>query len=185
MPGPWPEVIAQRPWPIMRRLGATMMRRLGAMAGIAVLLAGCAMMSGEDPAEPAQPQMPPSLVKPVQVPMPAAAPEAKPEAVTAEPVPPPAAPVPRFAGHVASYRSLADAEKFWPGLVKGKPIAGGLTPRFVEIDLGGQRGKVVRALLGSFPEQDGAREFCRELRKEGLFCAPHPLPPAPETDKKS
>ncbi len=180
MPGPslWPKQIVRRPWPTMRRLCA--------MAGFAMLLAGCSVLSGEDPAEPAQPQMPPALVKPVQVPM-SAMPEAKPEAVTAEPVPPPMppAPIPRFAGHVASYRSLADAEKSWPGLVKGKPIAGSLTPRFVEIDLGGQRGKVVRALLGGFPEQDGAREFCRELRKEGLFCAPHPLPPAPGADKKS
>lgn len=147
------------------------------LAGLALLfaaigLAGCSMMAGEDD------NPPPQMMKPVQVAMPAPPPPAPPpappppEPVKVEPAPPP----PRFAGHVASYRTLAEAEKAWPILIKDKPIAGGLPPRFVEVDLGGQRGKTLRVLLGAFPEREGAREFCREIRKEGLYCAPQPLP---------
>ncbi|MBX3456443.1 SPOR domain-containing protein [Ferrovibrio sp.] len=147
------------------------LHRAACLAGLAALLAGCGMLAGED--------TPPPLTKPVAIAMPApampAVQEAKPEPVKVEAVEPPP-PQARFAGHVASYRSLAEAEKAWPILAKDKPIAGGLPPRFVDVDLGGQRGKTVRVLLGGFPERDGAREFCRELRKEGLFCAPHALP---------
>lgn len=149
--------------------------RTARLAGLAVLfagfgLAGCSMMAGEESA-------PPPMTKPVQVAMPAPPPPPPPPAPPPEPVKiEPAPPPPRFAGHVASYRTRADAEKAWPILVKDKPIAGGLPPRFVEVDLGGQRGKTLRVLLGAFPDREATREFCREIRKEGLYCAPQPLP---------
>ncbi len=144
------------------------------LAGLAGLLAGCGLIAGENP-PPAVSVEPTIITVP---PPPPAPPEPKPaEPVKAESIaPPPPQPQPRFAGHVASYRNQAEAEKAWPALVKDKPIAGGLPPRFVEVDLGGQRGKTARVLLGGFPERDGAREFCREIRREGLFCAPQPLP---------
>ncbi len=90
----------------------------------------------------------------------------------------------RYAGHVASFAGMAEAERGWPALTRRFAALQGLTPRYVEVDLGGSRGKVVRVLLGGFVDRDAARAYCFDLRREGLFCAPHPLPapvPAPTT----
>lgn len=99
---------------------------------------------------------------------------APPAAVAVEPPAPP--PVPLFAGHVASYGSLTDAEAAWPRLVERFPVLRETTRRFVDVDLGGQRGRVTRLLVGGFPDQPGALAYCRTLRSAGLYCAPHALP---------
>lgn len=88
------------------------------------------------------------------------------------PVPPPA----RFAGHVASYKTLAEAEAAWPRLADRFPVLKSVDRRYVEIDLGGQRGKVVRLLVGGFPDRAEALSYCRNLRGSALYCAPHELP---------
>lgn len=90
-------------------------------------------------------------------------------------IPPPPAP-PRFAGHVASYRTLAEAEAAWPRLSERFPQLKTVDRRYVEIDLGGQRGKVVRLLVGGFPDRAAALDYCRALRSGALYCAPHDLP---------
>lgn len=105
-----------------------------------------------------------------------------PEIVTPAPVPVPVAPPApslRFAGHVASYKTLAEAEAAWPRLIERYPAIREAAHRYVEVDLGGQRGKVVRLLLGGFADQAGALAYCRNLRGSGLYCAPHDLPLMP------
>lgn len=92
--------------------------------------------------------------------------------VEVTPVPPPA----RFAGHVASYKTLAEAESAWPRLSDRFPMLKTADRRYVEIDLGGQRGKVVRLLVGGFPDRAEALTYCRTLRGSALYCAPHELP---------
>ena len=116
---------------------------------------------------------------PVVMPEPVAAeaphpamPEAKMEVAA---IPPPPAPA-RFAGHVASYKTLAEAEAAWPRLAERHPVLKNMDRRYVEVDLGGQRGKVVRLLVGGFAEHDAALAYCRNLRTASLYCAPHALP---------
>ncbi len=141
-------------------------RRIAPVLLLVLALSGCAMLAGEPPPPPAPAvEAPPPPVPPMQVV----------EAVPVAPPPPPP-PVLRFAGHVASYKTQSDAERGWPGLAKRFPALQGLTPRFVEVDLGGERGKVVRALLGGFADRDAARAYCFDLRRAGLFCSPHALP---------
>ena len=136
---------------------------------LALLLAACAA-----------PEPPP-----VVAPDPVAAPEPPaPPVIQTEPVAPPAPPPPmlHFAGHIASFKAMAEAERGWAALARRHSVLQGLTPRYVEVDLGGSRGKVVRVLLGGFVDRDGARAYCFDMRREGLFCAPHPLPePLPAT----
>lgn len=123
-----------------------------------LLLAACASKPVEPPQAPA-----PEIVTPAPEP-----------AVPVTVAPPP--PAPRFAGHVASYKTLAEAEAAWPRLVERYPAIREAAHRYVEVDLGGQRGKVVRLLLGGFADQAGALTYCRSLRSSGLYCAPHDLP---------
>jgi hypothetical protein len=92
------------------------------------------------------------------------------------PAPPPAPPVPLFAGHVASYATLTEAEAAWPRLAERFPVLRDSPRRFVDVDLGGQRGKVTRLLVGGFQDQAGALAYCRALRSAGLYCSPHGLP---------
>ncbi|WP_341898327.1 SPOR domain-containing protein [Ferrovibrio terrae] len=102
-----------------------------------------------------------------------------PPVVVEAPPPAPVAPPPpvlRFAGHVASYKSLAEAEAAWPRLAERFPVLKTANRRYVEVDLGGQRGKVVRLLVGGFPERAEALAYCRSLRGTALYCAPHDLP---------
>ncbi len=99
---------------------------------------------------------------------------------TPPPPPPPPAPPPNvFAGHVASYKTLLEAEAAWPKLSERFPVMRDAPKRYVEVDLGGDRGKVVRLLLGGFPDRDATLSYCRSLRAAGAYCAPHDLP-APE-----
>ncbi|WP_341910755.1 SPOR domain-containing protein [Ferrovibrio terrae] len=104
---------------------------------------------------------------------------APPAVVEAPPPPAPVVtppPVLRFAGHVASYKSLAEAEAAWPRLAERVPALKTANRRYVEVDLGGQRGKVVRLLVGGFPDRAEALAYCRSLRGSALYCAPHDLP---------
>lgn len=104
---------------------------------------------------------------------------APPAVVEAPPPPAPVVtppPVLRFAGHVASYKSLAEAEAAWPRLAERVPALKTANRRYVEVDLGGQRGKVVRLLVGGFPDRAEALTYCRSLRGNALYCAPHELP---------
>lgn len=92
-------------------------------------------------------------------------------------VPPaPVAPPNTMAGHVASYKTLAEAEAAWPRLLERFPVLKDQPKRFVEIDLGQQRGKVVRLLVGGFVDRDHVSQFCHKLRSSGAYCAPHELP---------
>lgn len=103
------------------------------------------------------------------------APPQQPEPVAVAPVSPPE---PKYASHVASYRTLAEAETAWASFIQRYPIVKDETRRYVEVDLGGQRGKVVRLLIGNFNEQGQAQSYCRRLRDAGLYCAVHDLPQA-------
>jgi hypothetical protein len=126
------------------------------------LLAGCADTPEPVTAAPEPVAEVPSLLQP----------EPKME-VAAIPAPPPAS---RFAGFVASYKTLAEAEAAWPRLSERYPMLKTVDRRYVEIDLGGQRGKVVRLLVGGFADRAAALSYCHELRSANLFCAPHDLP---------
>ncbi|MEK9970433.1 MAG: SPOR domain-containing protein [Ferrovibrio sp.] len=129
-----------------------------------VLLTGCA--GTPEPMAPPEPMAEvPSLLQP----------EPKIE-IAAIPAPPPTPPAPRFAGHVASYKTLAEAEAAWPHVAERYPVLKTADRRYVEIDLGGQRGKVVRLLVGGFADRAAALSYCHELRAAKLFCAPHELP---------
>lgn len=132
-----------------------------------VLLAGPGWLTGcADKPEPVAPREPvaevPSLLQP----------EPKIEVAA---IPPPPAP-PRFAGHVASYKTLTEAEAAWPRLAERVPQLRTVDRRYVEIDLGGQRGKVVRLLVGGFADRASALDYCRGLRSGAIYCAPHELP---------
>lgn len=132
-----------------------------------VLLAGPALLAGcADTPAPVMATEPvaeiPSLLQP----------EPKMEVAA---IPPPPAPA-RFAGHVASYRTLAEAEAAWPRLAERFPQLKTADRRYVEIDLGGQRGKVVRLLVGGFADRAAALDYCRGLRSSLIYCAPHELP---------
>lgn len=127
-----------------------------------VVLAAC---SGA-PEAVAPPPLMPAVMAPPQPPAPAAV------VVPPAPVPPPAT----IAGHVASYKTLAEAEAAWPRLLERFPVLKDQPKRFVEIDLGQHRGKVVRLLVGGFIDRDHASQFCHKLRGNGVYCAPHQLP---------
>lgn len=103
-----------------------------------------------------------------------------PPVVELAPPPPPPPPPNVFAGHVASYKTLPEAEAAWPRLSERFPVMRDAPKRYVEVDLGGDRGKVVRLLLGAFPDRAATMTYCRGLRSAGAYCAPHDLP-APET----
>ncbi len=135
------------------------------LLAVPAFLAGCAETPEGEPVMLVEPPMAVEAPKP-------AAPEAKIE-VAAIPAPPPPL---RFAGHVASYKTLAEAEAAWPRLADKFPLLRTADRRYVEIDLGGQRGKVVRLLVGGFPDRAAALDYCRSLRAASLYCAPHDLP---------
>jgi len=135
------------------------------LLAIPAFLAGCADTPEGEPIMVVEPPMAVEAPKP-------AVPEAKIE-VAAIPAPP--APL-RFAGHVASYKTLVEAESAWPRLADRFPQLRTADRRYVEIDLGGQRGKVVRLLVGGFPDRAAALDYCRSLRAANLYCAPHDLP---------
>jgi hypothetical protein len=132
------------------------------LLAVPALLAGCADTPPPITAPPEPVAEVPSLLQP----------EPKIE-VTAIPAPPPPL---RFAGHVASYKTLAEAEAAWPRLADKFPQLRTADRRYVEIDLGGQRGKVVRLLVGGFADRAAALDYCRSLRAASLYCAPHDLP---------
>ena len=67
-------------------------------------------------------------------------------------------------------------ERLRSGLAERFPALKTANRRYVEVDLGGQRGKVVRLLVGGFPERAEALAYCRSLRGTALYCAPHDLP---------
>lgn len=135
------------------------------LLAVPVLLAGCADTPDVEPMMVVEPPMAVEAPKP-------AAPEAKMEVAA---IPPPPAPL-RFAGHVASYKTLTEAEAAWPRLAERFPQLRAADRRYVEIDLGGQRGKVVRLLVGGFADRAAALDYCRSLRSGNLYCAPHDLP---------
>jgi hypothetical protein len=135
------------------------------LLAIPAFLAGCAETPEAEPIMVVEPPMAIDAPKPLQ-------PEAKIEVAAIPPPPPPA----RFAGHVASYKTLAEAEAAWPRLAERFPQLRTADRRYVEIDLGGQRGKVVRLLVGGFADRAAALDYCRSLRSGNLYCAPHDLP---------
>ncbi|HLT77717.1 MAG TPA: SPOR domain-containing protein [Ferrovibrio sp.] len=128
-----------------------------------VLVAGCA---GTPPAEPAPAPVMPAVLAPQH-----------PVTQVVPPAPVPLPPKPVLAGHVASFRTRAEAEAALPRLLERFPVLGEFPRRLVEIDLGPQRGKVVRLLVGAFADTGEASRFCHKLRGNGVFCAPHDLTP--------
>lgn len=141
---------------------AILVRRLVAVCSL-FALAACA--ADEPPPAPTMMMAPPPPVIAVAPP---------------PPPPPPPPPANVFAGHVASYKTLQEAELAWPRLAERFPVMRDAPKRYVEVDLGGDRGKVVRLLLGAFPDRAATMAYCRGLRSAGVYCAPHDLP-APET----
>lgn len=137
--------------------------RLLLLLAVPALLAACA----DEPPSATAPEPPTVIVPSLLVPEPEPAPPQ---------TPPPAPPVLRFAGHVASYKSLAEAEAAWPRLAERFPQLKMADRRYVEVDLGGQRGKVVRLLVGGFADRAAALTYCRSLRSSSIYCAPHELP---------
>ncbi|MFN4311227.1 MAG: SPOR domain-containing protein [Ferrovibrio sp.] len=135
-------------------------RRLLAMLGLFALVACAADTAPPAPPVAAEPPPPVAVAPP-------------------PPSPPPPPPPNVFAGHVASYKTLLEAEAAWPKLSERFPVMRGAAKRYVEVDLGGDRGKVFRLLLGAFPDRPAAADYCRSLRGAGVYCAPHDLP-APE-----
>ncbi|MFC3678252.1 SPOR domain-containing protein [Ferrovibrio xuzhouensis] len=133
---------------------------------LALALAGLSACSSAPPPTPA-------MAPPIQ---PALAPPPPPE-----PPPPPAPPPPplKYADHVASYKTMAAAQADWPKLAARFPVIQSAERQYVEVDLGGQRGKVVRLLLGGFAERNQAIAYCQQLKSAGLYCAPHDRPAAP------
>lgn len=144
------------------------MRRSAAvlLAGLIAPISGCAFFE-DDPPPPAPAE--------VIAPMPVIA-VAEPPPPPPPPPSPPPAPPDRFAGHIASFANQAAAQTGLERLRKTHPTLTDLAVKIIEVDLGGQRGKVLRLLVGGFPDRAGAREFCRKLRAEKLYCAPHDLP---------
>lgn len=137
------------------------LRPAGLFVVLLAALAGCA--------DTPKPAVAPEPV--VEIPQPAM-PEAKMEVAAIPPPPPPM----RYAGHVASYKTLTEAEAAWPRLAERFPQLRAADRRYVEIDLGGQRGKVVRLLAGGFADRAAALDYCHTLRAGGIYCAPHELP---------
>lgn len=132
------------------------------LLGLTAFLAACGTAPAEAPAPPVMPS--------VQAPVHTAAPEAVPAPA---PLPPP----PVLAGHLASYRTLTEAEAAWPRLLERVPDLRQEPKRLIEVDLGPQRGKVVRLLVGGFASPEQTSQFCHKVKQAGVYCAPHDLPP--------
>lgn len=109
------------------------------------------------------------MAPPIQ---PALAPPPQPEPPQPAPPPPPL----KYADHIASYKTMAAAEADWPRLAARFPIIQGAERQYAEVELGGQRGKVVRLLVGGFAERNQAIAYCQQLKAAGLYCAPHDRP---------
>lgn len=144
------------------------MQRFGRPA-ILGLVAAFPLWLGACSGGPAQMEPPPVMPVVMAPPQP---PPAPPVVVPPAPVPPPNT----MAGHIASYKNMAEAEAAWPRLLERFPVMKDQSKRFVEIDLGQQRGKVVRLLVGGFVDRHHASQFCHKLRSSGMFCAPHVIP---------
>lgn len=137
-----------------------------------LILTGCAYF-----AEPPPPPPPPVAAAESAAPA-----VAEPPQVIVQPVPA-APPPPEFAAHIASYKNQTDAEKNWSSLVRQHRQLADLPTRFIDLDLGGQRGRVTRVAVGEFADRQSARSFCAERRREGLYCAPLALSAPAATDQ--
>lgn len=140
------------------------MQRQGYLAAcLPVALLALLTACSSAPPQSSPPPIMPVVTAPPQIPAP-------------QPVAAPQPPPPTMSGHVASYKTLAEAEAAWPRLLERFPVLKDQSKRFIEIDLGTQRGKVVRLLVGGFVDRDHASQFCHKLRSSGAYCAPHDLP---------
>ena len=74
---------------------------------------------------------------------------------------------------------MAAAMASWESLAARFPVIRGAEHQYVEVDLGGRRGKVVRLLLGGFAERNQVVAYCQPLKAAGLYCAPHDRPAGP------
>lgn len=90
--------------------------------------------------------------------------------VPTAPVPPP---VVNFAAHIASYKTMAEAEAAWPRLLRQVPAIMDVPRRYMDTMPPGQTVPVVRLLIGEFVERNDAVIFCRQLQASNLYCAPH------------
>lgn len=76
------------------------------------------------------------------------------------------------AAHLASYSSVASAQRGWLTLTTQFPNAlSGLTPRVERADLGA-KGVFYRLKAGPFGDDAAVRAACRPLVASGVYCAP-------------
>jgi len=120
-------------------LAAALPLRSGRLAVLfsVLLLAACAGKTAPEPQQAPAPE----IVTPAPAPMTVA----------------PPAPALRFAGHVASYKTLAEAEAAWPRLAERYPAIREASRRYVEVDLGGGKCCLRRLDFGLGLEQ---RRLC-------------------------
>lgn len=110
------------------------------------------------PQQAASQQTAPQQVTPQQA-SPQRAQTAMPEALTA-------------AVHLASYRSVENARDGWRILQRRHPAElGTLVPMVLEVELGGERGRMLR-LQASALTPGEARNLCERLKRAGQFCTP-------------
>ena len=78
---------------------------------------------------------------------------------------------PRFAVHLASYRTTAAANEGWSELrQRFNPVLGSLEPRIAEVEIDG-RGTFYRLKAGPFQSWGSANEVCDYLRTSSWSCA--------------
>ena len=74
--------------------------------------------------------------------------------------------------HLASYRSVENARDGWRILQRRHPAElGTLVPMVLEVELGGERGRMLR-LQASALTPGEARNLCERLKRAGQFCTP-------------
>jgi hypothetical protein len=75
--------------------------------------------------------------------------------------------------HLASFRTKEAAEKAWQeALGQNKSILANYRPVIRKIDLGGDKGKFFRLMVGGFPNLAEAESTCIRLKANNQFCRP-------------
>lgn len=78
----------------------------------------------------------------------------------------------RFGVQIAAVANQAAAEKQWASLIAAhaQPL-NGMTPNYVPADLG-DKGTVVRVVVGDYPDLNAAKQACAGFKQAGLDCLP-------------
>jgi TPR repeat protein len=101
-------------------------------------------------------------------------PEAVREEGAPEPQPRPAAAVPTYVVHLASYREVEDADRGWSELMERHgDLMEGLELSINRIEIEG-KGTFLRVQAGPFASPEAAAELCEKLSARGTYCRPMP-----------